>query len=273
MLRIIDYLGAIVVGFIRYVLLLIGLFYLSIRVIWTERDLGQRDFWRQILLQIYFTGVQAAGHVAALGLAVGAIAIIEGIGGIGTLSGAESLGRMITVVVLREIAPLITGGVIIVRSVTAITAELGVMRVRREIEALEVMGISPIRQLIAPRVIGGVISMVSLNMLFSAVSLFGGYLIARLLVSIPFDLFLRAVFSAVTPVDILAFTVKVGIGGVGLFLIACYHGMMVAEAPTDVPIAVSRSALSAFVFLIMFHGTVSFLLIMNAGSGHILGAV
>ncbi len=246
---------------------------MSLKVIWTERDLGQRDFWRQVLLQIYFTGAQASGHVIVLGLGVGAFVIVEGIGGIGSLSGAESLGRMVTVVVLREVSPLITGGVIIVRSVTAITAELGVMRVRREIEALEVMGISPIRQLITPRILGGIVSMVSLNVLFGVVSLFGGYLIARLLVSIPIDLFISAVFSAVTPIDIVAFAAKVGIGGLGLLLIACYHGMSVDESPTDVPVAVSRAALSAFVFLVMFDGLISFLLIMQSGVSQIKGLV
>jgi phospholipid/cholesterol/gamma-HCH transport system permease protein len=266
----IDRLGAKLTNFIHYALFLFGLLYLSIKVVWTERDLGQREFFRQVLLQIYFTGAQAAWHVMALGLGVGAFAIVEGVGGIGALSGADSLGRMVTVVVLREIAPLLTGGVIIVRSVTAITSELGVMRVGNEIEALEVMGISPIRHLVAPRIFGGLASMLALNVLFSAVALFGGFLIARLLVSIPADLFIRAVLSAVEPVDILAFTVKIVVGGLFLFLIACYHGMSVGRSPTEVPIAVSRAALSAFVFLVLFHGAVSFGVVMHSGAGNLL---
>ena len=267
----IDRLGAVLVGFVRYLLYLIGLLYLSLKVIWTDRDLGQRDFWRQVLLQVYFTGAQAAGYVAILGLGVGAFAIVKGIGSIGSLSGADSLGRMITVVVLREIAPLITGGVIIARSVTAITAELGVMRVQREIEALEVMGISPIRHLITPRIFGGLVSMIALNVLFGAVALFGGFLIAQLLISIPANLFLQAVFSAVSPADIAAFSLKIGVGGLGLFLIACYHGMSVGNAPTDVPIAVSRASLSAFVFLVVLHGIISFSLLMHSRMSPVAG--
>ena len=270
-MRLIDKLGAMLIGLIRYFGFLLGLLYLSVKVVWTERDLGQRDFFRQVLLQIYFTGAQATGYVAVLALGVGAFAIVEGVGGIGSLSGADSLGRMITIVVLREIAPLLTGGVVIVRSITAITAELGVMRVRREIEALEVMGISPIRHLITPRIFGGLASMLALSVLFSAVSLFGGFLIARLLISIPADLFIRAVVSAVEPVDLLAFTLKIGVGGLGLFLIACYHGMSVGDSPADVPVAVSRASLNAFVFLVMLHGIVSFGMVMNVGAGSPLG--
>jgi ABC-type transporter Mla maintaining outer membrane lipid asymmetry permease subunit MlaE len=107
--RWIDQIGAAIVGLIRYLLLLLALLYLSIKVVWTDRDLGQRDFIRQVLLQIYYTGVQAAGPIVVLGLAVGGFVIVEGVGGIGSLSGAEGLGQVITVVVLREVAPLLTG--------------------------------------------------------------------------------------------------------------------------------------------------------------------
>ncbi|MCP4678050.1 MAG: ABC transporter permease, partial [Deltaproteobacteria bacterium] len=233
--------------------------------VWTERDLGQRDFLRQVMLQIYFTGVQAMGPVIVLGLAVGVFAIVEGVGGIGSLSGAEALGRMVTVVVLREIEPLLTGGVLIVRSITAITAELGVMRVQREIEALEVMGISPIRYLITPRLFGGLVSLLALNVLFGAIALIGGFLIARLLVSIPADLFFNAVVSAIKPIDLVAFALKIGVGGLGVFLIACYQGMSVGRSPTEVPIAVSRASLSAFVFLVVFYGSISLSVMLHSG--------
>lgn len=269
----IDILGKGAFSLIRYVAFLIGLLYLSIKVVWTERDLGQRDFFHQVLLQIYYTGVQAALPVMTLGLAVGVFAIVEGVGGIGSLSGAESLGRMVTVVVLREIGPLLTGGVIIVRSVTAIAAELGVMRVQREIEAVEVMGISPIRLLITPRIFGGVFSLFALNVVFCGVALIGGFLIARLLVSIPADLFFSAVVSAVEPIDLLAFILKIVAGGLGVFLIACYHGMAVGRSPSEVPIAVSAASLNALIFLVVFYGTISTGVIVHSGAGRVIGEV
>ena len=236
MLKRIDRLGSHGVSLVRYLFYLVGLFYLSIKVVWTNRDLGQRDFFRQVLLQIYYTGVQAAAPVVVLALAVGAFSIVEGVAGLGSLSGAENLGRMITVVVLREISPLLTGGVVIVRSVTAISAELGTMRVQREIEALEAMGLSPIRQLVTPRIFGGLLSLFCLNVLFNAVALGGGFLLARLLVSIPASLFFSSVLSAIAPADVVAFAVKTVVGGVGVFLIACYHGFAVERSSTEVQI-------------------------------------
>lgn len=265
----IDRIGGSLVGLVRYFLLILGLLYLSIKVVWTDRDLGQRDFGREVLLQIYFTGVQAVGPVIVLGLGVGVFSIVEGVGGIGSLSGAESLGKMVTVIVLREVGPLLTGGVLIVRSATAIAAELGVMRVQREIEALEVMGISPIRHLITPRVFGGLFSLLSLNVVFGAVALIGGFFIARLLVSIPADLFFRAVASAVEPSDLLAFSTKIVVGGLGIFLIACYHGMSVGRSSTDVPVQVSKASLHALVFLIVFYGAISMMSLLGSGNSNI----
>ncbi|MCU0663628.1 MAG: ABC transporter permease [Myxococcota bacterium] len=269
----VDKLGEAFIGLLHYVLKLFGLLYLSFKVVWTDRDLGQRDFLRQVMLQVYYTGVQSILPVVVIALMVGGFSIVKGIGGIGTLSGADNLGRLLTVIVLREVAPLITGGVIITRSVTAISAELGVMRVQREIEALEVMGISPIRQLVTPRIFGGVLALLSLNIVFGCVSLGGGYALTRSLVSVPASVFLHSVLSAVTPGDIVVFSVKILGTGIGLFVIACYHGMSVMRASTEVPIAVSRASLDSLVFLFVFQLALSATLLVDSSAVAMIGGV
>jgi phospholipid/cholesterol/gamma-HCH transport system permease protein len=239
---------------VRYALFLLAFFYLSLKLLWQGRTLGQRDFLRQVFLQVYFTGVQAIGPIVVLALGVGVLAVVQGVHGVGALSGAENLGKMVTVVVMREVAPLLTGIVVIARSVTAISVELGLMRVQREIEALEVMGIPPIRYLVTPRVAGGVLSIFALSVLFAAVALLGGFFMGQIMVNLPASVFFGSVLTAAAPVDILVFSLKVLVGGTGLFLIACYHGMDVSGAPSEVPIAVSRAALNALIFLVALHG-------------------
>ena len=262
-----DSIGGKAVGLIRYVWILLAFLYLSLKMLWLGRHLGRRDFASQVLQQVYFTAVQAIGPVVGLALLVGAFAIVEGVGGLGSLSGADNLGRMVTVVVLREVAPLLTGVVVIVRSVTAIAAEIGQMRVSREIEALEQMGIPPIRQLVTPRLVGGLLSLFGLTVLFAAVALLGGFALAQWLVTLPADVFFGAALSAATPHDLAAFLVKVMVGGVGIVLIGCYHGMDVGDAPTEVPVAVSRAALNALIFLVSLHGAVSMASLAASGAG------
>lgn len=240
-----------------YPFALAGLLYEALAVVWTHRRFGQRAFVRQVLLQIYFTGVEAAPPVIMLALAVGGIATLEGIGGAAALSGAESLGRVLAVVVLRDIAPLLTGSIVIVRSVTAITAQLGVMKVQREIEAVELMGLSPTRLLVTPRLLGGLFAFFGLNVIFNAVALAGGLLVGDLVLSIPPHLLLSATLSAVEPGHLVAFALKIGLGGAGIFLVACHHGMAVKRASTQIPIAVANASLNAFILLLVVHGAIS----------------
>ena len=266
--------GRKAIGAIWYLFMLFALFYLSLKVIWTNRDLGQRDFIKQVFQQIYFTGVQAMTPVIVVALGVGTFAIVSGVGGLGVMmSGADNIGRMVTVVVIREIAPLLTGGIVIVRSITAITAELGFMRVQREIEALEAMGISPVRQLITPRIIGGLISLFGLNVVFDAVALVAGFAVAQLLVSIPADVFFSSVFSAVTPVDLIGLTAKVGLAGIGIFVISCYHGMSVGSSSTEVPIAVSKASLNSLVLLLTVDIGISFIMLLYNDTAAYFGGV
>jgi phospholipid/cholesterol/gamma-HCH transport system permease protein len=254
----------------------LGIFlYLSLKSVWEHRQLGRRDFVRQVLMQVYFTGVQASGTVAILGVGVGLVAIVGAASDLGALSGAESLGRTVTQVILREVAPLLTGGIVIVRSITAIAAELGTMRVRREIEALEVMGIPPLRQLVAPRILGGMLSLFGLNVLFGTAALLGGYVGAQIFTPVPARLFVGAALSATTPSDLVAFLIKVVPGSVGIFLIGCYHGMNVGTSATEVPVAVSRAALHSLVFLVLLQAAVSLtVLLMNfRGAVGLLGGL
>ena len=117
------------------------------------------------------------------------------------------------------------------------------------------------------------LSLLALNVLFNVAALIGGFLIARLLVSIPASLFFSAVVSAITPIDILAFALKTLLGGLGIFLIACYHGMSVGRSAPEVPIAVSRASLNALVFLVMLHAVVSLSVIFYTDAGNLLSIV
>jgi len=271
--RAVDEVGARVLGLFRYGWILLAFFYLSVKMLWVGRNLGHRDFLRQVLLQVYFTAVQAIGPVVVLALGVGVLAIVQGVHGVGSLSGAEELGRTVTVVVMRELAPFLTGIVVISRSVTAISVELGIMRVQREVEALEVMGIPPIRHLVTPRVFGGLLAVFGLSVLFAAVALLGGFVMAQILVNLPASVFFGSVLTATAPVDLLAFSAKILVGGTGIFLIACYHGMDVGGSPTEVPVAVSRAALNALFFLVAVHAVVSVATFLHLAPAGVLGGM
>ena len=76
-MNIFDKTGKAFFNFVRYILVLFTLFYLSLKVLWTNRKLGHREFLRQVLMQIYFTGIQAILPILVLALLVGTFAIIS----------------------------------------------------------------------------------------------------------------------------------------------------------------------------------------------------
>lgn len=252
-MALVDRLGAHVTAGVRYLFFLVAFFYLTVKMLLASRSQGGREVLRQVLLQVYFTGVQGVVPVAGLAVVVGALAIAQGVGVVGPLAGGEGVGRLVTLVVLREVAPLLTAGVVIVRSVTAIAAELGVMRVQREIEALEVMGISPILHLVAPRLVGGVAALAALNVVFDAIAVGTGLLIAAWLGAPPPGLLFNALVTVFSPAELGLHLAKIAGGGAVVFLIGCLHGLEVVHSPAEVPVAVSRAALRALVFLVLWH--------------------
>ena len=116
----------------------------------------------------------------------------------------------------------------------------------------------------APRLIGGVGAFFGLSVILNTAALIGGLVVGSLLLSVPSGLLLNAVFSAVQPIEIFAFSVKVVLGGTGIFLIGCFHGMVVGRSMTEIPAAVSRAAINALIFLTLLHGTVSALVVLNS---------
>ena len=258
-MAIVDALETAVVRCTRYLGRLVGLLYYSLKVVWTERGLGSRELRRQTVDQVYFTGVQAVPTVVALAIVVGSTGMVRAVTAVLGVSGAEGLGRLAMVVILREVAPLLTGVIVVARSVTATTAEIGTMRVQREIEALEVMGISPLLVLVTPRIAGGLVALASLEVIFSAVAVVSAAVVGLAFFGIPPEIFQDALFGAIGPGDLVLLAGKTLVGGVGIFVLAAYHGLAVEDSSAEVPAAVSRSALHAVVFLVLTHLAVALL--------------
>ena len=145
-----DSIGAGVFDLFRYLQSLTLMIYLSFRSTFFGVDRGRSHFkkheLRQVLsvvsAQIYFTGWQALPMISILALAAGGIAILQTSAQRSLLGGTGMIGNLLVVTIVRELGPLITALIVIARSGAAVASEIGNMRVNREIEALEVMGIS-----------------------------------------------------------------------------------------------------------------------------------
>src|ERR1700759_5158021 len=109
LIRWIDATGHSVAEGTRYCAQLAAFLYLTVKSLWLGRGLGHHDFLRQILLQIYFTGVQAVPPTLVIAVIIGVLTVAQGMVSIGALSGTDDLGRLVTVLLVRQLSPLITG--------------------------------------------------------------------------------------------------------------------------------------------------------------------
>lgn len=131
-----------------------------------------------LIHEIYNIGVLSLTIVMFSGLFIGIVLAIQGYIILTTYGAESNLGMLVTISLLRELGPVITALLFIGRACSALTAELGSMKVDEQIASLEMMAIDPLRRLIAPRFWAGVISMPLLTIIFISVGIWGSSLLS-----------------------------------------------------------------------------------------------
>lgn len=207
-----------------------------------------RKVTREVLIrQILFTGVEALPFTGLIAALVGATVILQAQRNVSAAASAAVLAKLLIVVIVRELGPLVAAIIVIGRSGTAMTVELGNMRVVGEIDALEAQGVDPVEYLVVPRVGGMAASLVALALCFVLVSMAFGVVASGLITgnfAAPFE-FAVMLAEAAGLVDVAALMVKTLLPGVLIAAIACYEGLSAGPDMTDVPRAATRGTVRA----------------------------
>ncbi|MCA9488976.1 MAG: ABC transporter permease [Myxococcales bacterium] len=248
--------GAPAVGSARY---LWALFRHLTRTLATfGRPEGRAVVRRVTYQQVLFTGAEAVPVVVAVASMLGAAITLQTLS---YLSGAEAqsvLGPVMQLVVFRELGPLMTLLVIIGRSGGAITVELGNMRVAGEIELLEGLGIDVARYVVLPRVVGVVLSAMTLAVVFDVASATSGFLAAWALISTPPSVFLEFASRHTAFTDLVVTMLKTVSCSLIVATISTYEGLS-ASSVTEVPQATRRGMVNGLVACISTSLVISFL--------------
>jgi phospholipid/cholesterol/gamma-HCH transport system permease protein len=211
----------------------------AIASLWTPGTAARATVRRVITIQIMYTGVQALSLVSVIACLLGASIIIQ-TNLMGSADG-ELLGKVLVAVVLRELAPLVTAIVIAGRSGTAMSTELGNMKVNSEVLALSSLGIDPPRFIVLPRLVATIVSVLVLMIYFSVVAIGGAFLTAQLTSTASWGSLYSGVSRGVMPFDLGLFLLKgVGLGAIVGWL-CCHYGLQVKSSPTEVPQQASRA--------------------------------
>jgi len=206
---------------------------------------------RVMVMQILFTFVQALWISSMLALGIGAAVNLIGLPFLERISQQHLIYSLLIIIITRELGPLLTAFIVIARSATAIATEIAGMVINHEIEAYISVGVDPIDHLVVPRFLGVTISLMVLNIYFSAFGLAGSYIIARIFNSLPADYYYSNLLQNLTIQDIFMSVVKSIAFGMIISIGAITEGLAVERARTEVPVAGLRAVSHAFAGCIM----------------------
>ena len=133
--------------------------------------------YRLLLQQIYAVGVLSVVIILVSGFFVGMVLGLQGYNTLVDFGAEESLGAMVALTLVRELGPVVTALLFAGRAGSALTAEIGLMKATEQLSGMEMMAVDPIRRVLMPRFLAGVLSMPLLAAVFSAVGVMGGYFV------------------------------------------------------------------------------------------------
>jgi len=205
---------------------------------WTSEFVEQgwrlaRRAWFPLALSAFAFGYGAAG--------------IQGAAFSEVLGSVERTGGVVgSVATIREIAVWVTGMLVAGVAGTAICADLGARKVRKELDALDVIGVDIVRRIVAPRVLALTVLMPALGMI-AMVACILGTLVAALLFGSTVAGFWEAFKAGLNTVDVLAYVFKTGVFGVAVSIICCYKGINASGGSQGVGRAVNQAVVISFI--------------------------
>jgi len=208
--------------------------------------------------QIFNSGALSLVIIMLSGLFVGMVLGLQGYQLLRNFGSEDSLGTAAAVGLLRELGPVITALLFAGRAGTALASEIGLMRATDQLSAMEMMAVDPIRYVVVPRFLGGVIAMPMLSLIFSVIGLYGAQLVGVQLMGVDSGSFWSQMQAAVELRDINQGLVKSAIFGIACSLIAVYQGYYAAPTAEGVGLATTRTVVTSAVVVLFLDYLLTF---------------
>jgi phospholipid/cholesterol/gamma-HCH transport system permease protein len=178
----------------------------------------------RIIKQVEFIGAKSAALILLIGLFTGMVLGLQGYYTLVKFGSEGLLGSAVALSIIRELGPVLSALMITGRAGSSMSAELGVMRITQQIDALDVMDIDPIRFLVSPKIAGAIISFPLLTALFDTIGIFGGYISGVLLLDVNGGAYLHRIESSVSWTDVWGGFAKSLTFAVIVSVICCFEG-------------------------------------------------
>jgi len=232
----------------RKLLLLLGGFILDFAKLLRHPLRGP---WREISAQVYRVGTQALGITALVGFLIGVVLSYLSAQQLAVFGAGQFIVKLLGIATVRELGPVLAAILVAGRSGSSITAQIGVMRVTQELDAMQVMGISQGQRLILPRVIALAIAMPLLVLWTNAIALLGGMLAAQWQLGLSMQWFFSELPDAVGLTNYKISLIKGVTFGAWIALIACHFGLRIEPNTESLGRGTTASVVTAITGVIL----------------------
>jgi phospholipid/cholesterol/gamma-HCH transport system permease protein len=203
-----------------------------------------------IAQQIYNSGALSLVIIMLSGLFVGMVLGLQGFQLLQRFGSEEALGTAATIGLVKELGPVVTALLFAGRAGTALASELGLMRATDQLSAMEMMAVDPIRRVVVPRFLGGVIAMPLLAAIFSVIGIYGAQLVGVQIMGVDSGSFWSQMRAGVDLKDVNEGIVKSTIFGIACSLIAVYEGYNAMPTAEGVGRATTRTVVTSAVVVL-----------------------
>ena len=206
---------------------------------------------RQALQRIWFVGLRSMSVILLTGAFTGMVLGLQGMLMLQRVGSEAFVGPLVAIALVRELGPVLAALMVTGRAGSALAAELGVMRITEQIDALTVMALNPMRYLVVPILVAGLVALPLLSWIFDVVGIYGGYLVAVKLFGMSPGTYFGQIQAFLDPSDIWVGFWKALTFGLVITWVACYKGFHVGHGAEGVGRATTEAVVLASVLILV----------------------
>ncbi|HTJ64764.1 MAG TPA: ABC transporter permease [Alphaproteobacteria bacterium] len=209
-------------------------------------------YFRNVIRQFMTIGYNSLPVVGLTAFFTGAVLALQASIGFSKLTAPTAIPMLVVVSVTRELGPVLASLMVAGRAGAAIAAELGTMRVTEQIDALETLATNPIKYLIVPRVLAGVLMMPLLVLIADVIGVMGGFIVSSAILEMNEAAYIKTTMANLTTFDVVSGLIKAAVFGLIIAILGCFNGYNSRGGAQGVGAATTNAVVYASVLILFF---------------------
>jgi phospholipid/cholesterol/gamma-HCH transport system permease protein len=210
-------------------------------------------YGRLLLRQMIEIGYYSLPVVGLTAIFTGMVLALQSYTGFTRFNAEAAIPNVVVLSMTRELGPVLAGLMVAGRIGAAIAAEIGTMRVTEQIDALTTLATNPLKYLVAPRVVAGLLMLPLLVAVADLIGVFGGYIVSIYKLGFNPATYIKNTMDFVEPLDVISGLVKAAVYGFLVTLMGCYHGYHSKGGAQGVGMATTNAVVSASILILIFN--------------------